>query len=337
MKHTQKIAEIKEALKQNFGVKYDPVGHTYTNAEGLELSGITGIIKQFICPNIYADVPAKVLEKARERGTKLHALLELYTNGTFADVTEEDKEVLHALLELYANGTFADVTEEDKEVIENFNAMTLALEDYTCLASEYVVSNNELTASPIDLLALDYEGNLTIIDLKTTSALNIDFVTWQLNFYRYFLEIQTGLKTDNMQALHVSGGKAKFVKVHKIANEHLDYMLFCAYNFQEFKNPLQVEEDKIKKLETIYREKKALEEQIKALEEQEEQIKTEVIAEMKTNAVKTYESDTIRVTYKSASTRSTFDSKKFAEAEPEVYKNYLKTTETKESLTIKLK
>ena len=314
MKHTQKIAEIKEALKQNFGVKYDPIEHTYTNAEGLELSGITSIIKQFICPNIYTEVPAEVLESARIRGNKLHSLLELY-----------------------ANGTFANVTEEDAEIIENFNAMALALEDYTCLASEYVVSNNELTASPIDLLALDYEGNLTIIDLKTTSALNIDFVTWQLNFYRYFLEIQTGLKTDNMQALHVSAGKAKFVKVQKIANEHLDYMLFCAYNFTEFKNPLQVEEDKITKLETIYREKKALEEQIKALEEQEEQIKTEVIAEMKTNAVKTYESDTIRVTYKSASTRSTFDSKKFAEAEPEVYKNYLKTTETKESLTIKLK
>ena len=314
MNNTEKIAEIKEALKRNFGVTYDPITHTYTNAEGLELSGITGIIKQFICPNIYADVPAEVLEKARERGTKIHALLELY-----------------------ANGTFADVTEEDKEVIENFNAMTLALEDYTCLASEYVVSNNELTASPIDLLALDYEGDLVIIDLKTTSALNVDFVTWQLNFYRYFLELQTGLEADNMQALHVSNGKAKFVKVQKIANEHLDYMLYCAYNFAEFKNPLQVEEDKITKLETIYREKKALEEQIKALEEQEEQIKAEVIAEMKTNAVKTYESDTIRVTYKSASTRSTFDSKRFAEAEPEVYKNYLKTTETKESLTIKLK
>lgn len=314
MKYTEKIAEIKEALKKNFGVKYDPIEHTYTNAEGLELSGITGIIKQYICPNIYAEVPAEVLENARIRGTKLHALLELY-----------------------ANGTFANVTEEDKEVIENFNAMALALEGYTCLASEYVVSNNELIASPIDLLALDYEGNLVIIDLKTTSALNVDFVTWQLNFYRYFLEIQTGLKTDNMQALHVTGGKAKFVKVQKIADEHLDYMLYCAYNFAEFKNPLQVEEDKITKLETIYREKKALEEQIKALEEQEEQIKAEVIAEMKANAVKTYESETIRVTYKSASTRSTFDSKKFAEAEPEIYKNYLKTTETKESLTIKLK
>ena len=58
---------------------------------------------------------------------------------------------------------------------------------------------------------------------------------------------------------------------------------------------------------------------------------------MKANAVKTYESETIRVTYKSPSTRSTFDSKKFAEAEPEIYKNYLKSTETKESLTIKLK
>lgn len=314
MKHTQKIAEIKEALKQNFGVKYNPIDHTYTNAEGLELSGITGIIKQFICPNVYADVPAEVLESARIRGNKLHSLLELY-----------------------ANGTFANVTEEDAEIIENFNAMALALEDYTCLASEYVVSNNELTASPIDLLALDYEGNLTIIDLKTSHSLNVEFVTWQLNFYRYFLELQTGLKTDNLQALHVSNGKAKFVKVQVIENEHLEYMLSCAYNFVEFKNPLQVEEDKMAKLETIYREKKALEEQIKALEEEEEQIKAEVIAEMKTNAVKTYESETIRVTYKSASTRSTFDSKKFAEAEPEVYKNYLKTTETKENLTIKLK
>lgn len=314
MKHTEKIAEIKEALKRNFGVKYDPTTHTYENKEGLELSGITGIIKQFICPNIYTEVPAEVLESARVRGTKLHSLLELY-----------------------ANGTFAVVAEEDKEVIDNFNAMALALEDYTCLASEYVVSNNELTASPIDLLALDYEGNLVIIDLKTTSALNIDFVTWQLNFYRYFLEIQTGLKTDNMQALHVSGGKAKFVKVQIIADEHLEYLLSCAYNFLDFKNPLKVEDDKITKLETIYREKKALEEQIKALEEEEEHIKAEVIAEMKANAVRTYESDSIRVTFKSASTRSTFDSKKFAEAEPEVYKNYLKTTETKESLTIKLK
>ena len=267
MKHTEKIAQIKEALKKNFGVKYDPIEHTYTNAEGLELSGITGIIKQFICPNIYADVPAEVLEKARERGTKLHGLLELY-----------------------ANGTFENVTEEDAEIIDNFNAMALALEDYTCLASEYVVSNNELTASPIDLLALDYEGNLTIIDLKTSHSLNIDFVTWQLNFYRYFLELQTGLETDNLQALHVSNGKAKFVKVQIIENEHLEYMLSCAYNFNEFKNPLKVEENKMAKLETIYREKKALEEQIKALEEQEEQIKAEVIAEMKANAVKTYES-----------------------------------------------
>jgi hypothetical protein len=314
MKHTEKIAEIKEALKRNFGVKYYPITHTYTNAEGLELSGITGIIKQFICPNAYADVPAEVLESARIRGNKLHSLLELY-----------------------ANGTFANVTEEDAEIIENFNAMALALEDYTCLASEYVVSNNELTASPIDLLALDFEGNLTIIDLKTSHSLNVDFVTWQLNFYRYFLELQTGLKTDNLQALHVTGGKAKFVKVQIIANEHLEYMLSCAYNFVEFENPLQVEEDKITKLETIYRQKKALEEQIKALEEQEEQVKAEVIAEMKANAVKTYESDTIRVTYKSASTRSTFDSKRFAEAEPDIYKNYLKTTETKESITIKLK
>lgn len=314
MKHTQKIAEIKEALKQNFGVKYDPVDHTYTNAEGLELSGITGIIKQFICPNAYADVPAEVLESARVRGNKLHSLLELY-----------------------ANGTFANVTEEDVEIIENFNAMALALEDYTCLASEYVVSNNELTASPIDLLALDYEGNLTIIDLKTSHSLNVDFVTWQLNFYRYFLEIQTGLKTNNLQALHVTGGKAKFVKVQLIENEHLEYMLSCAYNFVEFKNPLQVEENKIAKLESIYREKKALEEQIKALEEEEEQIKAEVIAEMKKNAVKTHESLTIRVTYKSAGTSTRFDAKALEAENEEIYKKYLKTSTTKESLTIKLK
>lgn len=314
METLNKIQSIKEALKSNFGVKYDPITHTYTNAQGVQLAGITGIIKQFICPNQYDSVAPAVLENARLRGNKLHSLLEIY-----------------------ASGVFPDVSEEDKEVIDSFNAMAVALEDYTCISSEYVVSNNVNNASPIDLLALDIDGKLTIIDLKTTSSLNVDFVTWQLNFYRYFLFLQTGLEAERLLTLHVTGSRAKFVEIPFIEYKHLDYMLNCAYNFESFNNPLKADKKAIDRLEEVYRRKKDLEAQIKALEAENEEAKALVIAEMKKNAVKTHESLTIRVTYKSAGTSTRFDAKALEAENEEIYKKYLKTSTTKESLTIKLK
>lgn len=320
-----KIKEIKTALSKNFGVEYDAVTHTYTNAEGLELSGITGFIKQYICPDQYTGVAEEVLASARERGEKLHSLLEYYVKI----MNEKDAEVPELIVR--------EIVREDAEIIDNYNAMVEALENYTCIASEYVVSNNELTASPIDLIALTEKGELAVIDLKTTYKLNIEFVTWQLNFYRYFLELQTGLKAERMLALHLHKGVAKFVDVEHIDNKHLDYMLYCAYNFEKFENQLQLEQDNLSKLKSIYTKKKALEEQIKALEVEEEAIKAEVIADMQKNAVKTYEGEGIRITLKSAGTKTTFDSKKFAEAEPELYKEYLKVSETKASLIIKIK
>lgn len=314
METLNKIQSIKEALKSNFGVKYNPITHTYTNAQGVVLAGITGMIKQFICPNQYDNVAPEILENARLRGNKLHSLLEVY-----------------------ASGVFPDISEEDKEIIDSFYAMVVALGDYTCIASEYVVSNNVNNASPIDILALDKDGKLTIIDLKTTSALNVDLVTWQLNFYRYFLFLQTGLEAERLLTLHVTGSRAKFVEIPFIEFKHLDYMLNCAYKFESFNNPLKADKKAIDRLEEVYRRKKDLEAQIKALEAEEEEAKALVIAEMKKNAVKTHESLTIRVTYKSAGTSTRFDAKALEAENEEVYKKYLKTSTTKEGLTIKLK
>ena len=313
METLNKIHSIKEALKSNFGVQYDPITHTYTNAQGVQLAGITGMIKQFICPNQYDSVAPAVLENAKLRGNKLHSLLEVY-----------------------ASGVFPDVSEEGKEIVDSFNAMAVALEDYTCISSEYVVSNNINNASLIDLLALDIDGKLSIIDLKTTSTLNVEFVTWQLNFYRYFLFLQTGLEADRLLTLHVTG-RAKFVEIPFIEFKHLDYMLNCAYKFESFSNPLKADKKAIDRLEEVYRRKKDLEAQIKALEAEEEEAKALVIQEMKKNAVKTHESPTIRVTYKSAGTTTRFDAKALEAENEEIYKKYLKTTTTKESLTIKLK
>lgn len=314
METLNKIQLIKEALKSNFGVIYDPITHTYTNAQGVQLAGITGIIKQFICPNQYDNVAPEVLERARVRGNKIHSLLEIY-----------------------ASGVFPEIAEEEKEVIDSFNAMAVALEDYTCLASEYIVSNNKNNASPIDLLALNVDKKLTIIDLKTTSTLNIDFVTWQLNFYRYFLYLQTGLEAEKLLTLHVTGSRAKFVEIPFIDFKHLDYMLNCAYKFESFNNPLKADKKAIDRLEEVYRRKKDLEAQIKALEMEEEEAKAEVINEMKKNAVKTHESLTIRVTYKPAGVTTRIDNKALEAEEPDIYKKYLKLSATKESLTIKLK
>ena len=57
-------------------VDYDPVSHTYT-LDGKQLSGITGVIKDKLFPDYYKDVPEDVLNKAAERGHRIHTAIEL--------------------------------------------------------------------------------------------------------------------------------------------------------------------------------------------------------------------------------------------------------------------
>lgn len=71
-------------------VVFNEENHTYFLCDK-QLSGITGMIKRQLFPDKYRDVPKFVLEKAAERGTKVHH------DCQFADVTGFEPESNEAL------------------------------------------------------------------------------------------------------------------------------------------------------------------------------------------------------------------------------------------------
>ena len=104
-------------------IVFDPVGHTYTAPDGRALQGITGMLQRQLFPDEYAGVDEETLKAAAERGSAIHAQVEFCDDfGT----------------------TFEDIPE-----VVNYQRL-IKEGGYVPCESEYVVSDNEHFASPID-------------------------------------------------------------------------------------------------------------------------------------------------------------------------------------------
>jgi regulator of replication initiation timing len=80
----------------------------------------------------------------------------------------------------------------------------------------------------------------------------------------------------------------------------------------------------------------AIETQMKALKEQYDAFKDELLNAMEQNGIVKFESETVRVNYIAETTRETFDSKQFKADMPDLYNEYVKFSKVKPSIRIKV-
>jgi NCAIR mutase (PurE)-related protein len=73
------------------------------------------------------------------------------------------------------------------------------------------------------------------------------------------------------------------------------------------------------------------------LEAQNADMRQAILEAMEANGVTKFDGDLITITYVAPSKRNTFDSKKFAEERPKTYEKYLRVTEVKASIRLKVK
>lgn len=73
------------------------------------------------------------------------------------------------------------------------------------------------------------------------------------------------------------------------------------------------------------------------LEAANAEMREQIKQAMEENDIKKFDGDLVAITYVAPTTRTSFDSKRFAEERPGVYKKYLKTSEVKSSIRIKVK
>ena len=99
---------------------------------------------------------------------------------------------------------------------------------------------------------------------------------------------------------------------------------------------LGVSEEELEDLEELMQEIKVKKEELKVLEDKVGKIQDILYDTMGKEGVKTVDRGKLKITYVAPSTRTSVDSKKLQEKEPEIYKKYVKTTTVAGSIKITL-
>lgn len=287
------------------GVVFDAASHTYTY-EGRTLSGITSLLHRQLFPDMYADIDPEVLQRAADRGTLVHQACELADEGFEVDTPEAIN--------------YLKLKEENDLFFEQ---------------SEYLVSDNEHYASCIDKVYRISDDTFCLGDIKTTSSLNKEYVTWQLSIYAFLFERQNpGAKVFSIFAIWLRGEKAKLVNLERRPDEEVESLLSCDSQGIQYV-------PKTDSLPVVTSEAEQLivdiESQIKLLEEQKNNLREGIMRAMVQAGIYSWKGEQVSITRKTASTRKTFDSKRFEKEHPELYNQYVKESLTSEVLQIKLK
>lgn len=297
-------------------VRFDEQSHTYTTSDGRQLTGVTSILKQVLFPDKYKGIPDAILAKAAERGMAIHNECE--------DVNLFGVDALN---------------ENSSEEARNYHEL-LAREGITMIYSEYLVTDDEVVATMID--CIDDKGNL--YDIKTTSQLDIESLSWQLSFCDYLFTKQNIFLerlSSKLYGIWLRGSTAKLVEVERKEDEEIEQVIkaylaseVIAPKLIEFSSPEEEALAKISEQEEAIIELK----QMLDYHEAKKQASLSLLKDrMEREGIKKLETPRLLVTLVADSLSSTFDSRRFKDEHPDLASQYLKQTIRKGYVKITLR
>ena len=169
-----------------------------------KLNGITGTLIHKAFPDTYKGIREDVLMKAAERGGMIHQAFELFCTVFNSDIKSYPCPIPE---------------------LEDFSDM-LQANDLHHVASEYLVTDNENFASAIDGVFADGEGNIYLVDYKTTATLHYNNVSLQLSIYaKWFEQMNPKLKVKELVCMWFKNGQSKFQPLARVDNEKIDELI----------------------------------------------------------------------------------------------------------------
>jgi len=145
-------------------LEFNEATHTYT-LDGIVLPSVTQIISE-IMPNKYANVNKRVLNEKAKFGTEGHKIIE------------------------YLNTSDLENAKKHIRSIEN-KSLEICIREYLRLVSKYNINPHlhelkvhygYIYAGTLDMIA-SVNKELSLIDIKFTSALDEEYLEWQLGMY----------------------------------------------------------------------------------------------------------------------------------------------------------
>ncbi len=300
-------------------VVFNEENHTYYLPEKDKfLSGITGMLERQLFPETYAGIPEAILEQAAQYGKSVHASIEDF------DMNWEN-----------------DGTQEVQDYISLCTEHSLVHEE-----SEYLITDGENYSSMIDKVYRVDDTTFDIGDVKTYGVMTADKLEkgkWQLSIYSYLFELQNKrAKVRNLFILHIRNKAKKdgsfdhisnYIPVQRIPSEIVQELLLADSRGEQFKNPYSIPED-LRQQESIIR---TLIQAKTDAETRLNSIKARILSLMEAQDIKTWATETMRITRKLPTTRSSFSLADFKEANPTInVEPFMKTSTVAGSLQISI-
>lgn len=287
-------------------VVFRELDHTYT-LDGKSLSGVTSILNRQLFADKYSGISDEVLNKAAEYGKGIHESIELYDSLGIG----EDEDAVKAYIKLCQK------------------------EGLTRLDNEYLISDNDYVASSIDVVFDD----CSLADIKTTSHLDEEYVSWQLSIYAYLFELQNpDLQANRLLAIWIPKaryGKPKVVEVPRKPVSEVVRLIEADKAGQQYV-PSIASTTEITIANDVVQEVIRIERELKELKDKQTELREGLLKQMQDHNIKSFKTDGLSLTRKLATTKTSLDSKMLQEKYPEIYNECLKTSEVKESLLIKI-
>lgn len=288
-------------------VLFNQEEHTYLNTQtGKVLKGITGTLLKRLNPNKYAGIPQHILDNAAKRGSKVHEEIELAETIGIEPNSQEGRNYLK---------------------LKSDNGLEF-------LQSEYTVSDLEHYATNIDAIYDVEENVVDIADYKTTSKFDKESVSWQLSICAYFLELNNPkVRVRKLFGIWLRNEIAQLIEVERHSDEEVKTLIKSDTEGIDFDYSPAFPDYITENEQSLY----WLGKRIKALSEEYDAIKAEVLRKMIENKDKSFDTGNILITVVAPSTRETFDSKKFKTEHEDLYSQYAQKSTTKESLKLTIR
>lgn len=312
-------------LKENKRVKYYDFGHKYFLNGKKELTGVTALMKKHGLSADYSGIDEEVLKHAAKMGSMAHKTIEDYCDGL---------PVVNCNL------------------LESFKKLNLNI-----IGTEYLVSDEKVTASSIDLVNQIDETKVELIDMKRTSTTHTYPLSWQLGIYKYLFEMANpGIEVVGCYCLRIEkGGKdtvendecKPLIPVDPQPAEKVIALLDCESRGILYTDPdakedaqeldLAVSEKDIAALSTAMNSIKAYEDMLKAENDRVAEIKDRIYNWMLDHDTDKLKGGNMQITLKKPYDRVSVDGTKLKKDYPEIYDKVIKTTKVKGNILINIK
>lgn len=266
-----------ELREHNSKLLFDEINHSY-ELDGKQLISCTQLLAKHNLSQSYVGADSEVLNNARIIGNMIHDEIEQYCHKGIEGNTVE---------------------------FENFKNW-LKQSGYVVVDSEYSV-NNDIVAGRVDLLLKDTDGNYVIADIKTTSKVYIESVSWQLSIYRA-LDLDKNLIKKAI-AIHLKDNDIEIVPIALKTDDDIEKLFDAERKGEIFKYELDNIDGVIAQVGELENYITGLDALIKKAKAQEDELKLAIINEMDARNIKSIDTETMKITRVYDSERVSYDTK----------------------------